>query len=583
MRRRAWSSVVTRFTVLVVLTAVLHPAGLGAQIVAGTVTSEGTGAPVPGAVITLLDSAGTSTGYRTLTGVDGTYALRAPIPGRYRIEARAIGFVPRRGTEFTLGSGERGRSDVTMRIVTTRLANVQIRGHNACKLSTELDPVAGEVWDDVWAALASTEIALEQRLVPSDVFLYSRQVDAKSGVVVFENRSTTSVLAERPFRNATPEDLAKNGYRRLALDGGMALYAPDPRTLIAPSFLATHCFALGADSAQGGRIGLEFRPTRSRAPSDVQGTLWIDPDSRELRLLEFSYTGIPPIKGYRAEGHMAFTRLSNGVWVDDQWLIRYPVEDVGRIGVPRGSTYRIFSSSRAVLHGAVSMLESGGFVVNDSARRQVFGITGGYVQQNGRAMQSLADVEIEVLGTPLRVRADSGGAYNIPWIVPGTYDIRMLRAGRGEVGAFITRRTVQFAPGEGVRYDFTVPSDTSVALERCPRRKPDANTGVVVGVVRDSADGWPVANQPMDLEWTQSYAVGGARPIVKQRSGKARVTTDWRGEFVYCDAPHDSNIRVRVAQNRDAPWTALFPVGSQLTVIEVYPGFGDAEGQTRGR
>jgi hypothetical protein len=272
---------------------------------------------------------------------------------------------------------------------------------------------------------------------------------------------------------------------------------------------------------------------------------------------------------------MGFTRLANGVWVDDQWLIRYPVENDNALGLSRGSTFRIFSSGGAVLHGPVFMLEAGGFVVNDSTRRHVFGITGGYVQQSGPTLLSLADVEVEVLGTRLHVHADSGGAYNIPWIVPGNYDIRMLRPGRGEDGAFIMLRTVHFSAGEGVRYDVSVPSDTAVALDRCPRRKPSAATGVVVGVMRDSTLGWPIANQPMDLEWTQSYAVGGARPIVKQRTGKARVTTDWRGEFTWCDAPHDSNVRVRIAQNRDAPWSPLFAVGSQLTVLELLQDLGE--------
>ncbi len=588
----AWPSVAVRVSAIATVALLLAPGQLRGQIVAGTVTSEATSAPVRGAVVALLDSAGGRTPYRTLSDVSGAYALQTPDVGRFIVEVHAIGFVPRRTAPFTLGTGERDRVDVALRPISTRLNRIEIRGRSSCRLSSDLDPVTSDVWDDVWAALSSTEIALEQRLVASDVFLFTRQVDAGTGVVVYEERKIVPVLAERPFRNASAKDLAEYGYRRVSLDGGVSLFAPDPQTLTAPEFLATHCFALGADSGKDGRVGLEFRPTRDGGPgsarggpwSDVLGTLWVDPDSRELQTLEFHYTGIPPVKGYRAEGHMSFTRLASGIWVDDQWLLRYPALNLDQLGLSRGPTARIFGSGGSVLrNGAVTILEAGGFVLTDSARRHDFSITGGYVHQAGSATQSLADVEIEVLGTPLRINADSGGAYNIFDIIPGTYDVRMQRYGQGEAGAFVLRRAMTLPAGGGVRFDVNVPSDTAVALERCPRRKPGASTAVVVGIVRDAESGWPVANQPMDVEWTQSYAVGGARPIIKQRTGSRRVTTDWRGEFTSCDVPQQSSVRVRVAQRRDAPWTSPQPVGNQLTVVEVLtdPSAADSSGRAR--
>src|SRR5262245_39077365 len=75
------------------------------QVIRGTVVSEGTSAPLRGAVVTLIDASG-NPGLRVLTDVDGSFAVRAPSAGSWMLEARAIGYAPRKTSARQVGAGE---------------------------------------------------------------------------------------------------------------------------------------------------------------------------------------------------------------------------------------------------------------------------------------------------------------------------------------------------------------------------------------------------------------------------------------------------------------------------------------------
>ena len=150
---------------LLALVVVLSPASADAQVVRGTVVSEGAGVPLRGAVVTLLDATGNTVNRRVLTDSDGGFAMRAPSAGSWLLEARAIGYAPRRTAARTVTAGETVVEWIVLRQVATRLATLRVEAKSACRRANELDAVTSEVWDDVWAALAAAQLAREQRLV----------------------------------------------------------------------------------------------------------------------------------------------------------------------------------------------------------------------------------------------------------------------------------------------------------------------------------------------------------------------------------------------------------------------------------
>src|SRR5262249_53043076 len=117
---------------------------------------------------------------------------------------------------------------------------------------------------------------------------------------------------------------------------GTTYYAPDAEVLLSDFFAAAHCFHLVEPPRSAGvssLIGVAFQPLRDRPVlHDIDGTLWLDRTSAELRTLEFRYTGLPDyVAPANPGGKVEFLRLSDGGWLVSRWSVRMPV--VG----PRGS------------------------------------------------------------------------------------------------------------------------------------------------------------------------------------------------------------------------------------------------------
>jgi len=62
----------------------------------------------------------------------------------------------------------------------------------------------------------------------------------------------------------------------------------DARVFLSDPFLDTHCFRIRPSRDADGTVGLAFEPVESREVSDVEGVLWLDEQTAELRVLEFT-------------------------------------------------------------------------------------------------------------------------------------------------------------------------------------------------------------------------------------------------------------------------------------------------------
>ncbi len=551
----------------------------GAQVVRGTVTDERTAAPLR-AVVTLMTAGSVPTDRRAITSDDGTYALRAPSAGTFVLEVRAIGFVRHRSAPMLFAPGETRIENVVLRPIATRLANVRVPARSSCRRAGDMERVATEVWDDIWTALAAAAIAQEQHLVRADIFRYARELDAQSEEVRWEERNTLSGVTDRPFRAAAAGDLARLGFRHESDDGtSITFFAPDAQTLISPEFLATHCFALTrADTAGGTRLGLVFRPQDARAPNDVEGTLWIDAESRQLRTLEFMYIGLPDLRGQHFGGRLSFTRLQNGLWVDDRWLIRAPLLRRLIRGTQRFRGLRLEGEVR---DSVLAVREEGGFVLTDSVRAHLFARVDGRVTTAGVSGNPLPNTQVALVGTGLRGRTDSTGTFGVGEVLPGKYEVRVHRSGPGDAGAFVRRRTLELRAGQSSTLDVSAPSDTVVAAELCPGWKPRSPTAPLLAVVRDSRTEQPIQNHTLELEWTQ-YVISTKPITIKQRIEKQNVTTDWRGELVFCGLPDRSDVRFRDAQAALPEWSPPVRAGFRLLVVDlsINPATGAVAWQT---
>jgi hypothetical protein len=308
-----------------VLLALALASPAGAQAVSGRFVDTD-GAPIPSARVSLQSESGAVV-HAVLTGADGQFSLRAPAAGRYVLRAERIGYASTLSEPLALAAGQQ----VTHRLVAAgqrvMLEAIVVAAQPRCNIRPGTAAETAAVWDEVRKALDVVSATDDEGRAHFAVELFERQLEGPGGTVTVDNRRRVEGMAEKPFVTVDPERLSTAGF--VEREGEGYLYAaPDAHVLLSDRFLDEHCFRLRAAGAPAaGLIGLAFEPVRGRRVPDVQGVLWVDRASAELRLMEFEYTR-PPVRGRAGVpgGRMEFQRLPDGRWITSSWVIRMPVE-----------------------------------------------------------------------------------------------------------------------------------------------------------------------------------------------------------------------------------------------------------------
>ncbi|HEX9165169.1 MAG TPA: hypothetical protein VF862_04625, partial [Gemmatimonadales bacterium] len=284
----------------------------------------GAGAPVAGAIVRLVDSAGRSRA-QGLASDAGRIVLKAPGPGRWRLKVDGIGY---RGhdSEWLSAAGESSRREVSLEANPFELPELETRVVASCASEAEggVGPEVAALWEEIQKALVATRITQEGDLVVVRGRTWERRLD-RQHALVREDLLTDRVTTGVPFVTVSPEVLARSGF--VTRRGILEFYAgPDAALLTSEAFLSTHCFrAVPGPRDQPGVVGLGFRPVDTREVTDIDGVLWIDRASRELRFLEYRYTGLAGAAARSAAGgRVNFRRLPSGAWIVDDWWIRTP-------------------------------------------------------------------------------------------------------------------------------------------------------------------------------------------------------------------------------------------------------------------
>jgi len=318
--------------------------------VLGRAVHDTDGTPVLEALIILLDDQGRERG-RTVTSPSGSFDLRAPDAGRYRLQVLRIG---QRGWETP-------PFDVAMDQISRSTVKVPDRPFELPELTTAVRrPDCGVTLGDasVGAALleaAQTALGLAEAEIATGRRIYSIETYRRTVPVVGASQDSTATkgtLADWPVQSADPDSLRRTGFvqgdwpapspLREAPQVGPTYFAPDARVLFTDWFLGTHCISVDtrADRSSEPRVVALFKPAKgTRDAAGLDGWLEFDPTSFALRSLNFNFAARPrwAPKG-SVGGEIRFARLPDGVWLPVQWTMRAPVPKVGG----DGSRYRFF-------------------------------------------------------------------------------------------------------------------------------------------------------------------------------------------------------------------------------------------------
>jgi len=554
-----------RRATLVACCAALPVAAPQAQRVRGDVLQADGATPALGVVVVATAERGVLAA-RALSGTNGVFELRLPAAGTYTVSALRIGFRPTVVGGVTVADTGVATVRIVLTGVALPLAAVDVRSSDVCGTSHDPQAQVVQVWSEARTALAAATLWSREPL-DAEWITFRRELQPGTEFVRAQQVRTTRNSTVHAFRSWDADSLAARGYWRNDASGA-TYFAPDPDVLLSDSFADTHCFHLEpSPERDAGLIGVGFGPQRGRGDRvEIEGTLWIDRASSELRWLDFHYVGLPdPAEGAQPGGRVEFLHLAEGPWMIGRWHIRMPI-----IGAPasllteKGITRTTLKTGGPALNG-ISV--GGGMVSRVLRRGQVLYAAAG----SGVALQLVrADSEVAVAralvtldGTDYAWRADSAGLVQAAPVLDGRYTARIATVEMLALEADPIEREVTIRASRTRRDSATVPTAREIVRRGCGADAVKGGLAALYGIVRDSA-GRPAAGRAVTVSWLGSVSTLGGR-LFAGRTTNGTMSDD-AGSWHVCDVPRERAVTVRAASDEGQAQVALTVPASRWMV-----------------
>lgn len=526
-------SLLPLLALVVAAIAAERPGPLLAQAIDVRVVGAGE-RPLGGALISLLDRRG-AVQVRVLADDLGRARLAATA-GYYAVRVDAIGYEGRTEPVFELMADQVRRIVVSLAVRALDLGEMMVQSSRpvVCRLSREEGTAVARLWEEARKALLATQLTHAAGGTILELVTFERDLNRR-GQILDERRASRIGASAQPFRSADPEDLRREGYvRHRAAESWY--FGPDADLLLSEVFLEDHCFRVrlppgGGDSL----VGLAFEPVRGRRLADINGVLWLDRRSAELRYVEFGYTGVDlPTDAGRIGGRVDFTRLPGGAWIVGQWSIRMP--RVVRRRLATGVRDSVIGFREA--GGTAAPTASG--AAERPARRQRAGLVGRVT--DAETGLPLAGVEVSVQGGKYADTTDQAGRYRIDAPGEGAHVVTAVDGRLALVGIDSVRAAALLVRGRTDSVDLVVPLFDAAVRALCPSHRNRPDHGLVLGQVVDSSTGLPIEGLPIRARVTDLASVN---PGIGGHPGRELETaTGWGGWFGLCGLPLEREITI---------------------------------------
>lgn len=427
---------------------ILAAAGsLSAQAVRGELTEEGSGAPIQGAFIALLAEDGRQVG-AVLTDEHGRFFVRAPVPGRYRLRAERIGHASTVSPLLEIPAGGVVQHRMAAPFAPVELEGLRVEAGKRCSVRPDVGEETARVWEELRKALAVAAWTEERGIVRYTVARYERELDPQTLRMRKERVDYRSGFQRgSPFVSRPAAELAERGYVQRAEDGDFLYYAPDAEVFLSDVFLDSHCFRLrGASRGQDALIGLAFEPVPGRRLTDIEGVLWLERRTAEVRSLEFRYTRLPyQVESDQVGGRVEFQRLANGAWIVRRWHIRMPIVELRRVRLRDDEPLRQTAVLLGIEEEAGQVLEAR---VAAGKESDAAGATLAGVILDGATGQPLAGATVYLSGTEYWTRTGPDGRFALEDLPEGEYTVAFTHPLLDSLGFYPPGRSVRVRAGE---------------------------------------------------------------------------------------------------------------------------------------
>jgi hypothetical protein len=529
------------------LTLLVSASALAGQAVQGTVRDASSGLPIEGAFVSVVDSNGQDI-TSTLSGADGAFLLHVFVRGRYRLRVERIGFATWASSPFDAGTGVEVARSLMIPVRPIDLSELQVSVESRCARRGGAGPELLRVWEEARKALEVTRWSEANPAVRFELRRWIRVLQPRTYEVVSEETNSVLKTGRSSFVSLPAAQLRESGYVQKE-DDALRYFGPDSEVLLSDVFFDDHCFTLVTGALEtAGLIGLQFEPVERTDAPNVEGTLWLDPLSAELRFMEFEYTqldrvDIPPDTW--SGGRVEFRRGPSGAWFVSRWWIRTPVVQRRIRPTLRRGARGNFLTTR-LMDAVDAYREFGGEVLQiglDDGTEISLGEWGTLV---GRALdfdgqRPLEGARVYLAGTDHEAVTDSVGRFRLDFVAPGTYTLAVEHADPRLQGFPGVEVTVNVRGEQSIRFQLALSAE-HVLSTLCPDRtdphaEADADSGgygsVLLGRVVDGESGLLL---PGAVVWLRSEGTE-ADPI----------RADEEGYFLVCGLQPTPSLELQAA------------------------------------
>jgi hypothetical protein len=520
---------------------------LAAQVVTGTVVLRDSSAAI-GVIVQASDSRGNPAG-SALTNSRGEFRIGLPASGRFELKVLRIGYRPTSGPSVTIAGGATEWVRIVFADNPVVLSGIDVRDRETCRISADSGLMVARLWEEARKAMRTTQLSAEGEPLVAEWIEYGRALDSTARLVRAQQVRVTRQPTAHAFRSRSAEFFDTAGY--VVTDNtGTTFFAPDADVLLSATFAGAHCFHLREPPREApALIGVEFKPSRDRRDgSDIEGTLWLDRNAAELRVLEFRYTNLPDAASpAEPGGRVEFLRLSGGRWLVSRWNVR-----MAQLGPPGRSTdyglgTKVISATRLVVR---SVHVTGGEVTRVTQRDTVL-----YTAQGPRialdvitrdSVLPLMGARLSLEGTGYEAAADERGRIRLTPVLAGRYRAQLHTPLLDSLG--VPPVSLDVEARTDVHVDsVSLPRARDVLLRVCPKDSVANGEGLLRGTVATERAA-AVPHAAVVATWQTNFNIIGAAAGDGLRYTEKTIgaMTDARGAWRLCGVPMETPITVRV-------------------------------------
>ncbi len=510
---------------------------LTAQAITGTLVEAGTGAPVEGASVILLNRSGDQVTWR-LTDAAGRFDFQMDRGGTYLLRADRIGHASVLSDPIPVDRGVTAVYRLETPVEAIMLAGIDVRTSRRCEVRPGQGASTATVWEEARKALEATSRTSGLGTYRYVIRHYERELDARGRRVRSEQSQIQRATMSSPFRSVNVESLLERGFIRPDGEGSI-YFAPDADILLSDPFLDTHCMSLTSGRGEAeGLLGLSFEPTEDRGVPDISGVLWLDPEDGELQWLDYRYEFLDVPNAERLGGMVRFDGLPNGTWIVREWYIRMPLLEATR------------RQGRRTRTQLVGIREEGGLVlsVNNLQGELVLDSSAGIIEGVVLESEGLDPVEevVVLLDDDTRVTTDEDGRFRFTGLAEGYYGLRVFNPALDSFGLSAEPVFLEVSPGEVSSARLRFASLDTVMTEKCSPGDLSTYDGILAGFALDER-GDPRPGARISVDWEEVGRRAGNIGVVYRELSTPVLPDD--GFFLMCGVPRDRSVDITVEWN----------------------------------